>query len=436
MKKLFLLYFLGAFLLAASQTVEAKKYLKVSQPLSSVSKEALIQKNLAEKMALPSKSMISTLDAAEISKLNPEIDPGISSFEKIQELNAKLNEEINQALQPLFPGIFKAASVDMQYMAGNEFSGFIFSTVYKGKKEIYGAIATHSLAETEKELLPFSLHQKFFATFLDRNGAERRVPVEVVAVSPKSMLDIALVKFPKEIEPLLVPYQLGSLEHENNLSSAGYSVDGFFPVASRTVISKTPFSIRTDFPAPPKQRSGLCGSPIFNKKGEVVALHTGSTKNRQDPDSDRAYGTPSNYLNNLVKAYHQEEATLPFYVNGQKIAEFGLNEYIFYVALADEGKNQIWQYWVPFKFSYSKLLSALGQNPQAKFLIITTRNAAWSDNGFAFIEDKSIFYNGTETAYIYDLENQKLLLRKEYPFDKSNRSKNTSLLFHNVKQIY
>ena len=94
MKKLFLLYFLGAFLLAASQTVEAKKYLKVSQPLSSVSKEALIQKTLAEKMALPSKSMISTLDAAEISKLNPEIDPGISSFEKIQELNAKLNEEI------------------------------------------------------------------------------------------------------------------------------------------------------------------------------------------------------------------------------------------------------------------------------------------------------------------------------------------------------
>ena len=69
------------------------------------------------------------------------------------------------------------------------FSGTVFEIEYNGKKEIYGAIATHTIPAEEND--PFGLF-KHFTVIIHRPGQPPlKTKAEVVAFSPVSMLDIA-----------------------------------------------------------------------------------------------------------------------------------------------------------------------------------------------------------------------------------------------------
>lgn len=345
----------------------------------------------------------------------------------LRELNIELKKSAVTNTIPTDAFIFQARETSDINTATNIFSGSIFSVIYNGQQEIYGVIATHSIAgrSTEKHAL-----HKTFTAVIYKNGLQQLIPVEVVVASPQSMLDIALVKFPKEFEPLLVPYRLGKLTNEINLISKGFT--GTLPtsIGNREILSCTPTSIRTTIPLGRNARPGLCGSAVLNNKNELVGIHTGSIYSQEGEHADIAYATPSYYLNNLVEAYHNNgKGTIPFILNDKKILDFAIEEYITYVSLFDTQKQLLWQLQVPSKFSYSKLQEALSKHPEAKFLQITTRQASWEENGYAFVENRSKQDQNPKTTYTYDLQQQELVSAMQSIYNPETRHKKTIRLF-------
>ncbi len=358
-------------------------------------------------------------------------------WEKLQELQQEVNslrkaniELKASAVTNAIPSdayIFQARETDDMNQHSNLFSGAVFSIDYQGKKEVYGVIATHAIAGDTME--KYSLH-KTFTAIIYKNGLQKLVPVEVVAVSPQSMLDVALVKFPAEIEPLLLPYRLGTITDEISLISKGFSGPVPTAVSNREIIACTPLSIRTTMPLERMARPGLCGSAVLNSKNELVGIHTGSLYSTAGETADIAYATPAYYLKNLVEAYHNPgKGTFPFMLNGQKIADFAIEEYITHLSLLDAEKHMLWQLQVPFKLPYSKLQEALENYPQAKFLQLTTRHASWTEDGYAFVENRTKADRNKKTTYTYDLQEQKLLTAFQSVYNPTLRQRKTIKIY-------
>ncbi len=348
-----------------------------------------------------------------------------ASVQRIRAPYYKSELERQWHLSLLDPNIFQAT--EEGYFFSNIFSGTIFSIVYNGEKEVYGAIATHSIAATP--LGTDMLHKTFTATiYVD--GEEISVPVEIVASMPRIMGDVSLVKFPEDVENILAPFPLGSLNQDQEVLSKGFSREDPISIKHRKVVSSTPASIRTTMPFPRVFRPGLCGSAVLNNKGEVLGIHTGSIFNKNGENYDIAYVTPSHYLKYLVEAYHnQGQAKIPFIINNQKLFDLNVEEYITHVVITDSEKNLLWQMQVESKFSYSKLQEALTLNPQAEFLQITTRRAAWTEDGNAFVENRTKTDRNLRTTYIYNLQDKQLERISQSVYDVNSNKRNMILLY-------
>lgn len=346
--------------------------------------------------------------------------------EQLRRLADQLQKKLSEHALPSDAYIFQARETGDA--PTNIFSGTVFSLPYKGKNEVYGVVATHSISSEPTEKL--ALHRKFTA-IIYKNGLQHPIEVEIVAASPKSMLDIALVKFPADKEALLKPYSLGEITSDASLHSKGFAGLLATSIEERKVVACTPNSIRTTIPVARAERPGLCGSAVLNARNELVGIHTGSIINTKE-ELDVAYATPAHYLNNLIEAYHNGgKANVPFVLNGQKITDLNIDEYITYVALTDTEQKIIWQLQVNSKFSYSKIQEAMAQNPQAKFLQVTTRRAAWTEDGYAFVENRGKADRGPKTTYVYDLLEQKLLRTTQSVYNPQTRKRQNIVVENN-----
>lgn len=438
--KRFFIFTLTCCLAGAGSMLEAQTPVKAATTIVKTAAKTPAVVQPPKGVTLPAKILSSEVSRLRYIPQNrtltvrePMEDPW-AKIRALQEENAKLRQ-VNMDLQktlgekaiPSDAYIFQAREVSDINIPTNVFSGAVFSAVYNGQKEVYGVIATHAIASetTEKHAL-----HKTFSAVIYKNGIQKIVPVEVVAASPKSMLDIALVKFPQETEGLLVPYRLGDLTSETSLISKGFSGKMPSSIARREIVACTPTSIRTTMPLQRSARPGLCGSAVLNEKNELVGIHTGSIYSEKGEEFDIAYATPSHYLKNLVEAYHNNGQTeIPFTLNDHKVADFSLDEYITYITLSDANKKIVWQLQVGSKFSYSKLQKALAENPQAQFLQITTRRAAWTDDGYAFVENRGKTDRSTKTTYTYDLQANELLSKVQSVYNPANRKRKTVVAY-------
>ncbi len=290
------------------------------------------------------------------------------------------------------------------------FSGTVFSVTYNGKKEIYGAIATHIIPDVPTNPT-FGIKRQFEVNFY-QNGLPRIVPAEVVAASPVSVLDIALVKFPAEIEPLLKPYEIGEVLPGKPLHSVGFNTLGIRPIEKRRILQQTPASIRTDILVPRKERPGLCGSAVLNAKGELVGIHTGSISQPYG-EGDQAFVTPSRYLKALVNSYHNNGiAPVDFYINSEHSLPLNADEHIHSVVLLDAHENILWKHDVIDRFSHSSLEKALKQYPQARFVDITAQRIQWTPDG-DFLQRHPHKRISPLRAYVYDLQTKKVISSEE-----------------------
>ena len=288
--------------------------------------------------------------------------------------------------------------------ASVRFSGTVFAVEYNGKKEIYGAIATHIVPSEADDYLGVSRH---FTAVVYHKGKPISIPAQIVASSPVSMLDISLVKFPDDKEALLKPLSLGTVQDGEVLYTIGFAQSRFRYIPNRKVIANLPFSIRTTMPLPSNQRSGLCGSPLLNEKNELVGIHTGSSFN---PNRDYSFATPSHYLRDLVAAYHNKGISkIAFYVDENIAIRLNSDEYVTSVMLLDEFGHALAEENISFRFSRSKVSTMLKEYPQAEFLKLTTKTVHWTPDGNALLVTRDWLEKTPSKTYFYDLKDDKLI---------------------------
>lgn len=251
-------------------------------------------------------------------------------------------------VNPLRGGVFCArAEKGME-----AFSGGIFETVYNGQKEIYGFIVTHALTDSPAST-EYSLHRFFTLEVTDKQGVWHRIPAEVVQVSPVNTLDVSLVRFLPEHEPLLTPLVISNTMPQvgETVQSQGFCqhTEGYLP--HRRVLENAPFSLRATL-AWPHFRNGFCGGAVVNTNHELVGVHTGSVPGPTEQE-DIGYATHAYFLNILVDAYHNGgEAFIPLILNGHKIVDLAVDEGIEWVNYYDEWGRKIYGHLFNFKFSF------------------------------------------------------------------------------------
>lgn len=312
------------------------------------------------------------------------------------------------------------------------FSGTVFEIEHHGKKEIYGAIATHIISSNSnnvfgiprhfnatvylpqsqtnghipQDILSYSLIQEANDVYFKIN-----IPAEIVAAFPISTFDVALVKFSTEGEKLLTPFTLAQrVSKKEILRSVGYNHWRFSFIPQRHILRKTPTTIYTSMPLPHLERVGMCGSAVLTPKNELAGIHTGSRIDYffSDNGPTVSYVTPASYLRFLVKAYHNGgKANVPFYLAPGHFMKMDISEYPISFQLLGEKHTVLFSDRVHFHFPHTRLNQLLKQFPQARFLRVSTHRITWAKDAKALLmtpDDQPPY-----KTYLYDLQKRKVV---------------------------
>ena len=297
-----------------------------------------------------------------------------------------------------------AKSVFRAYPQGREdrhaLSGFVFKTNYYGREEIFGVIATHSVPLTYKDPLG-----AYITARITVNGREKNIPGKMVQIASPMMLDMVLIKFNPEDEPLLTPLTLAEQEPEvgDKLHTIGFANQELTFLPNKPLFKGTLLSLRFPLNSTWRGLSGMCGSPVLNGKGEVVGMFTGTGEENSSLDHT-GFATKSSYLHTLVEAYHNgtEKATFPLMLGEHKIVDLHINDFIGNVYLIDEQGRRILRQDVRYKFPYSTLMEQL---PNARYITLNIYNNTLGVWHGALLETvPSDIYHVT-----YDLKEKKII---------------------------
>ncbi len=288
------------------------------------------------------------------------------------------------------------------------FSVTVIEVEHGGQPEVFGVIASHVLPDsyyTYKE----SLKKDFHVTLTRPDGSEVRVAAHVVQTSPKSMLDISLVKFDPQYEALLEPLALSRepVTLQEHLFSYGYA-NGAMAQTPRTVQANSFLSVRTDQHIE-GLRYGFCGSPLLDAQGRVKAIHTGTVEGKNG-QADVSYGTHAGHIDLLVQAYHNNGlAVYNLEIDGQRIARLNVDEYISAVYIYDAQGKKLAQKNMEEKFSQSTLQKFIQENPSAAYVQLTSRKATWfEDDGWFILKEDRSKNDKTKRQHWYNLQTRQM----------------------------
>lgn len=348
-----------------------------------------------------------------LPKLNPAVPENLAEKMMQQELLAapvekSLQPRLGEEPTPLIYGTFQARPSGSEKT--NFFSGTIFQLEYEGKTEVYGVVSAHAVAQNKQEL---KLGRHFTADVYVK-GKFVSVPVEIVQAGSSSMVDVALVKFPAWVEPLLKPLKISSQEVAFNqvLQTQGFVDQQAVFIPQRHVRRITPLAIQTSMPLAREHRAGLCGSPVVTEDGQLAGVHMGSSYGRFSQEDDIGYIVPVRGLKQLVLAYHHDvRAIVPFEVNGTALFNMEVDEYITEVVLFKRDGSEAYRYEVNRKFSYRRLNELLEIfRPQE--IEITVQRSDWSGE---FLVEKRGDWTSPGKKYRYNFDTQRTLLFSPSP---------------------
>lgn len=283
------------------------------------------------------------------------------------------------------------------------FTGTLFEINYNGEKEVFGVIASHAIG--------LGALGRNFTAVISQGGKRVQVPARVVQISARSFLDVSLVRLDLSHAPFVraLPLSKTPVQVGDELHSDGFEGDIITPVQGRFAVEIYPTFVRTTMPVVRRLRSGLCGSAVLNEGNELVGIHTGSTRSTESYHTDKGYFVPVSVLESLVKAYYnQGKGFVPFTIQGQTIAYFGVDEYIVDLELTNEDGKHIWHTSPEGKFSHTELANELKQRPEARYIHILTHRTFWDPTGQVLMESRQEAH-GTAKRYMYDLKEKVLI---------------------------
>ena len=275
-------------------------------------------------------------------------------------------------------GIFLARPSPQTDKKRNKFSGTIIKTVYEGKEEIYGVITTHSLVDHvgDPSLGPtFTAEVYVEGTFVS-------VPAKIVQISSPNVLDLALVKFPADVEGHLQPLEIADREAllGEELQTLGFGQHFPIYLPDRFLVNQTSLYLRTSIDLGAFDRRGLCGAPVLDKDGHLLAFHTGTTVGKTGEPVYVGHATRARFINTLLEAYHHSgKATVPFELHGRKMMDLEINEAVSYVELLNVKEEVLWERAVGSKFPYRKVEKKIREF-HPRYIDFVTSLVNWEDN--------------------------------------------------------
>ena len=313
-------------------------------------------------------------------------------------------EGVGSSPAPIPPEDYTFLAVrDKPELDAPTFTGTLFEINYNGEKKVFGVIASHATG--------LGALGRNFTAVISQGGKRIQIPARVVQISARSFLDVSLVQLDLSYAPFVraLPLSNTPVQVGDELHSDGFEGDIITPVQGRFAVEVSPTSVRTTMPVVRRLRSGLCGSAVLNEKNELVGIHTGSTRSSESYHTDKGYFVPVSVLEALVKAYYnQGKGFVPFTIQGQTIAYFGVDEYIVDLELTNEDGKHIWHTSPEGKFSHTELANELKQRPEARYIHILTHRTFWDPSGLTLLESRQEAH-GTAKRYMYDLKEKVLV---------------------------
>ena len=230
-------------------------------------------------------------------------------------------------------------------------TAFLFTTRYQGARSVWAVTAGHTAQLGEKLLL----------TFYD---GKKEIPVKgtLVQQGPALLSDAALIKLEGPLPKELRPFELATrINPQEKLTSWGYASNKLYQINNLTFEKDNTRFIRTDFPAEQTKRSGLCGGPLLNAKGQAIGIHCGSTW------EDKSYAASVRIIPYLLQAYRNGNTTIPIVAKGINFGSINLDERIIYIQCMDEHGTIINQEEIYDQLPQS-LLMTLYQDPEVRYL--------------------------------------------------------------------
>ncbi len=331
----------------------------------------------------------------------PEID-------LLRQQGASLQREADLLNTVGFGGGFGRSVLLAPVEAEGKTGGFSVTAI-EVNGEVFGVVASHVLPESYYTLRS-SLQRKFHVQVTQADGTQQLLAAEVVQISPRSMLDMSLVKFSPQAEQFVIPLPLASTSAEVNeeLLSPGFAAT-VPQIEKRTVQRNSFLSVRTDQNLK-GDRQGFCGSPLLDINGQVKAIHTG-TKVSKD-GSEVSYGGHVRFINLLVEAYHTNgQAAYDLEIGGHAIARLNVDEYISAVYFYDANGKRILQKNLEEKFSESFVQQALRDHPHTAYIQLTSRKAQWETDadGDSILKEDRSRSDKTKRQHFYDVKNKQML---------------------------
>ena len=230
-------------------------------------------------------------------------------------------------------------------------TAFLFTTRYQGVHSVWAVTAGHTA----------QLGEKLRLTFYD---GKKEIPVDgtLVQQGPALLSDAALIKLDGPLPKQLRPFELTTqINPQEKLTTWGYASNKLYQINNLTFEKDNTRFIRTDFPAEQTKRSGLCGGPLLNAKGQAIGIHCGSTW------EDKSYAASTRIIPYLLQAYRNGHATIPIIAKNINFGSINLNERIIYIQCMDEHGTLINQEDIYDQLPQS-LLMTLYQDPEVRYL--------------------------------------------------------------------
>ena len=288
------------------------------------------------------------------------------------------------------------------------YSVTVFKTKYNNTEEIFGVLPSHALPSDFSHRFD-SVGKHFKVAVKQPDGSLKMLQAQVVQISPQSMLDLSLVKFETQDEPLLAPLQLADSEAQLNepLFSYGFAA-GKQKAINRSVNAQSFLSVRTN-QAIEGAREGFCGSPLLDANGQIKAIHTGTVEGSHGQDAV-SYGTHVTFIRKLVEAYHnQGQASYALQLKDHHVADLQVDEYISAFYLYDANGKKLAQQNIDGKFSQSTILKAMQSYPQARYLQLTSRKAQWEyDTDTEILKENRLKTDKTKRQHWYNLQTKQI----------------------------
>lgn len=308
------------------------------------------------------------------------------------------------------PAVFRVAT--KQENGYHSLSGTLFKTTHAGQTEIFGVVPMHVLQNADHIPGSFS---KEIATLVETAQGVQTLPAQIVQLSSSKTGDVALVKFRAEDEPLLSPLPLAApiKKFPTPVYAQGFArsilTQSSFPLIGTTsgglLVAQLPANNLGE-------RAGFCGSPVLTQQAKLAGIHVGSSYLGQDPQEtaffaafhlnnsslpqsgDAGYITPSAFLKQLVKTYHNPELK-PMQVTfaGQEITHLAVDEYISQIELLDEQMNVLWHRKTDFKVTFTAAETAFRFYPQVVFIRLQIGKSQWAQ------DEKGWFVQDTDQTY-------------------------------------